>query len=98
MGKGHGLPGTVGAFVSDKVCAMVVKKEGVPEAVSVIAVEEDEVPEIVDGVFSEEENLLGRAGSVVVVWEENSETYDIFIEEERAESVVVERGLSWLMQ
>ena len=107
MGKGLGLPETVGAFVaggdwaSDKVCAVVVKKEGVPEAVSAVAVEEDGVPEIVDGVVFEEENVLVRAGSVVVVWDENSETYDIVVEEgvlKRAESVVVERGLSWEMQ
>lgn len=107
MGKGLGLPETVGAFfaggdwASDKVCAVVVKKEGVPEAVSAVAVEEDGVPEIVDGVVFEEYIVLGRAGSVVVVWEENSETYEIVIEEgvlEMAESVVVKRGLSWAMQ
>ena len=45
VGKELGLPETVGVFVaggdwaSDKVCAEVVKKEGVPEAVSAVAVE-----------------------------------------------------------
>lgn len=45
--------------------------------------------------------MLGRIGRVIVVREENSETYDIVVEEgtlEMAESVVVERGLSWAMQ
>lgn len=104
---GKGLPETVGAVVaggdwaSDEVCAVFVKKEGVSEAVSAVAVEEDGLPEIVDGVVFEEETVLGRAGSVVIVWEENSETYDIVVEEgvlEMAKSVIVERGLSWAMQ
>ena len=107
MGKGLGLPETVGAVVawgdwaSDEVCAVVVKKEGVSEAVSAVAVEEDGVSEIADMVVFEEESVLGRIGCVVVVREENSETYDIVVEEgvlDMAESVVVERGLSWAMQ
>lgn len=52
-------------------------------------------------VVLKEETMLGRIGFVFVVREEKSETYDIIVDEgvlEMAESVVVERGLSWATQ
>lgn len=59
-GKELGLPEIVGVFVvegnwtSDKVCAVVVKKENVAKVVTTVAIEEDGVLEIVHGVVFEE--------------------------------------------